>query len=231
VATTLQQKSAAPVAEPIELRFSPYTDNGGTILAIAGADYCIVAGDTRQSEGFSINTRYAPKVYQLSNGAVLGAQGMQADANTLVMNIEQRIEWYQHKHDKNLSVSATAQMLSTMLYMKRFFPYSVWNILGGLDDEGVGAVYSYDPVGNFQRHTYRAGGSAASLIQPFLDNQVAFKHQNTEEVLLPLDTAIRLARDSFTSATERDIHTGDFLEIFIIKKDGITKQLFDLKKD
>ena len=62
---------------------------------------------------------------------------MQADANTLVMNIEQRIEWYQHKHDKNLSVSATAQMLSTMLYMKRFFPYSVWNILGGLDDQGI----------------------------------------------------------------------------------------------
>lgn len=37
---------------------------------------------------------------------------------------------------------------------------------------GVGAVYSFDPVGSFEREPFRAGGSGASLIQPFLDNQV-----------------------------------------------------------
>lgn len=33
-------------------------------------------------------------------------------------------------------------------------------------------MYSFDPVGSFEREPYRAGGSGASLIQPFLDNQV-----------------------------------------------------------
>jgi 20S proteasome alpha/beta subunit len=46
-------------------RFDPYSDNGGTILAIAGADFSVIAGDTRQSEGYSIQTRYARKVWQL----------------------------------------------------------------------------------------------------------------------------------------------------------------------
>lgn len=46
-------------------RFNPYSDNGGTILAIAGKDFAVVAGDTRQSEGYSIQTRYARKVWQL----------------------------------------------------------------------------------------------------------------------------------------------------------------------
>ena len=50
---------------PTERRFNPYTDNGGTILAIAGADFSVIAGDTRQSEGYSIQTRYAPKVFRL----------------------------------------------------------------------------------------------------------------------------------------------------------------------
>lgn len=45
--------------------FSPYSDNGGTILAIAGKDFSVIAGDTRQSEGYSIQTRYARKVWQL----------------------------------------------------------------------------------------------------------------------------------------------------------------------
>lgn len=46
-------------------QFNPYSENGGTILAIAGADFSVIAGDTRQSEGYSIQTRYAPKVFRL----------------------------------------------------------------------------------------------------------------------------------------------------------------------
>ena len=59
-----------------------------------------------------------------------------------------------------------------MLYGKRFFPYYVYTIIGGLDSEGKGAVYSFDPVGSYEREQCRAGGAAASLIMPFLDNQV-----------------------------------------------------------
>lgn len=52
-------------ARPQERQFNPYSENGGTILAIAGADFSVIAGDTRQSEGYSIQTRYAPKVFRL----------------------------------------------------------------------------------------------------------------------------------------------------------------------
>lgn len=37
---------------------------------------------------------------------------------------------------------------------------------------GTGAVYSFDPVGSYERETCRAAGAAQSLLQPFLDNQV-----------------------------------------------------------
>lgn len=95
-----------------------------------------------------------------------------------------------------MSAPAIAQMISIMLYHKRHFPYYVFTILGGVDAEGLetcvgdlmslgslllekphhhtgkGALFSFDPVGSYQREYCRAGGSAASLIQPFLDNQV-----------------------------------------------------------
>ena len=30
-----------------ERRFSPYSDNGGSVVAIAGEDFCVIASDTR----------------------------------------------------------------------------------------------------------------------------------------------------------------------------------------
>jgi len=37
---------------------------------------------------------------------------------------------------------------------------------------GKGCVYSFDPVGSYEREAYRAGGSAGAILQPLLDNQV-----------------------------------------------------------
>ena len=56
------QKAAAM---PVGHQFNPYTSNGGSILAIHGEDYCVIAGDTRQSEGYNIQTRHKPKVFRL----------------------------------------------------------------------------------------------------------------------------------------------------------------------
>jgi 20S proteasome alpha/beta subunit len=42
-----------------------YDDNGGTVVAVAGDDYCIVAGSTRLSTGYSILTRQQSKILRL----------------------------------------------------------------------------------------------------------------------------------------------------------------------
>jgi 20S proteasome subunit beta 6 len=36
-----------------------------------------------------------------------------------------------------MAVHAIARLIQTMLYTKRFFPYYVYNILGGIEDDGV----------------------------------------------------------------------------------------------
>ena len=38
---------------------------------------------------------------------------------------------------------------------------------------GKGCIYSFDVVGSYDREVYRAAGSAASMLQPLLDNQVS----------------------------------------------------------
>ena len=46
------------------------------------------------------------------------------------------LQMYEHEHNKKMSSGAIAALLSTMLYYRRFFPYYVYNIIGGIDEEG-----------------------------------------------------------------------------------------------
>ncbi|KAL1666176.1 nucleophile aminohydrolase [Schizophyllum commune] len=229
------------LGHPTQHSFNPYTDNGGTVLAIAGSDFSVIAGDTRQSEGYNIQTRYAPKVHRLTNKAVLAVTGFAADGNTFVKKLKQRLEWYHHAHAKNMPLQAVARLIQTMLYGRRFFPFYVYIILGGIEEDGTrhytsrshthrptfflflgsGSVYSFDPVGSYERETCRAAGAAQSLLQPFLDNQIYFKNQipqpgTTHPAHLPLPHVLSLVIDSFTSATERHIEVGDGLEVYIV---------------
>ncbi|KAJ4482586.1 nucleophile aminohydrolase [Lentinula aciculospora] len=211
--------------KPQQRQFNPYSENGGTILAISGADFSVIAGDTRQSEGYSIQTRYAPKVFRLTDNAVLAVNGFAADGNMFVKQVRQRLEWYRHAHAKDMPLRAIARLIQTMLYARRFFPYYVYNILGGIEEDGSGAVYSFDPVGSYERESCRAAGAAQSLVQPFLDNQIYFKNQvprpgHPHPQHLSLETVIQLVIDSFTSATERHIEVGDGLEMFVVLAKG-----------
>ncbi|KAJ1722427.1 Proteasome subunit beta type-6 [Coemansia erecta] len=229
-----QELAHAPATERhTHNRWEPYVDNGGTSLAIAGADYVIVASDARQSNGYNINSRYDPKAFRLSNDAILATAGYAADAKRLVEVLEQNAQMYYHKHDRVMKASAMAQMLSNTLYGRRFFPYYVFPILAGLDNEGKGALYCYDPVGNMERVVYRSFGSASALVQPFLDSVVGFKNQRGVDPtrLLERDQALKIAVDAFTGATERDIHTGDWLDIFIVDRNGVTHEKRELKHD
>jgi len=214
-------------------KWSPYTDNGGTTLGLHGKDYCIIAADSRLSTGYSIHSRDARKLLKLTDKCVIATAGMQADQLALHKLLQSRLQWYQHQHRKPMSTPAIAQMLSTILYGKRFFPYYTFNILGGLDEEGNGCVYGYDAVGSFELIKYGSSGSGNQVLQSLLDNQFGWKGQEATKLKpeLTLDEAVDLVKDAFSSAAERDIYTGDAVYIAIIDKNGVRDERVELRKD
>ncbi|XP_037933475.1 proteasome subunit beta type-1 [Teleopsis dalmanni] len=230
-------KSAAPMpyAEAPGIQrydFSPYESNGGSIVAIGGDDFVVIGADTRLSTGYSIHTRDQNKIFKLTPNTVLGSTGCWCDSLALTSLLRARVQMYEHSHLKTISTDAIAQLLSVLMYSKRFFPYYVSNILAGLDNEGKGIVYSYDPIGHCERTKYRAGGSAGALLQPVLDNLIGYKNMNIDEIPpISLERAISVTTDVFISAAERDIYTGDAVLINIITKDGVEVKEIALRKD
>lgn len=55
---------------------------------------------------------------------------------TFPLDVLCRLQMYKHSNNKTMTTGAIAAMLSTILYSRRFFPYYVYNIIGGLDEEG-----------------------------------------------------------------------------------------------
>lgn len=223
------------------MSFEPYSMNGGTIVGIAGEDYALIASDTRLCEEsyYLIHSRDHPHVYKLGDKLMVGSVGFQGDTLTLQKILQMRVKMYRFEHGKNMSTNAMAAMLATILYSRRFFPYYVYNLVAGLDEEGKGALYSYDPVGSYEREVYRAGGSSSSIIQPFLDSQVGLKNQYLDAAgtqrrpatHLSKEAATKLVHDVFISAAERDIHCGDSVAINVITKDGVHCEVHPLRKD
>jgi len=137
-----------------------------------------------------------------------------------------------------MKTPSTAQMLANMLYAKRFFPYYVRNILAGLDEDGKGIVYGYDPVGCMEKLGHAADGAGVAIMQPLLDNQVEKLNmvvpgttQKVEKKRPTMDEALTLVHDCFVAAAERQIHVADAIDIQIINKDGIQEQKIALRKD
>merc|ERR1711915_114318 len=123
--------------------------NGGTVVAVAGEDFAVIGCDTRLSEGYSILSRDVTKTRAITNKCLLGCVGFHGDVLTLTKHLDARLKQYKHTHGKDMSCAAVAQMLSSTLYYRRFFPYYTYNMIAGIDNEGKGCVFSYDPVGSY----------------------------------------------------------------------------------
>ncbi|KAK7450651.1 Proteasome subunit beta type-6 [Stygiomarasmius scandens] len=208
---------------------TPYSENGGTILAVAGTKFCVIAGDTRKSNTYNNETRYAPKLFRLTDKAVLAVNGFAADGNMFVNKVRQQLEWYRHGHARDMPLHEIARLMQTMLYARRFFPYYVYTILGGIEEDGSGAVYTFDSVGSYERDTCRAAGAAQSFMQPYMDNQVNYKNQRSthgsfRSTNLPLSSVLSLVMDSFANASERNAEVGDGIEICIVLAKGSSVQ-------
>lgn len=61
--------------------------------------------------------------------------------------------------------------------------------------------------------------------------QIGHKNRLDEKKAFTAEEVVAIVKEIFVIATERDIYTGDSVEIKVVKKSGITTEVFALKHD
>lgn len=198
-------------------------------MVIKQKDYIIIGSDTRHSSEMGINSRTMSKIF-IVDGFIMSTTGFYADSYEVFTKLRYHIKMYESENRRKISMASAAHLLHNILYSKRFFPYYSFITFSGYVETPV--VYGYDPVGSYESVVCDCSGSSAPLIQPILDSVVSKKNwANCEMQDLGVDEGIKVVKMAFEAAAERDVNTGDYLEIFVMRRDGIEKKIFELRKD
>nr|8ADN_L Chain L, Proteasome subunit beta type-6 [Vairimorpha necatrix]8ADN_Z Chain Z, Proteasome subunit beta type-6 [Vairimorpha necatrix] len=210
-----------------ESKFNPYEDNSGSTVSIRLNNSIIIAADTRHCSEMGIYSRNTSKIFRIGD-FLLTITGFYADGYELYNRLKYQVQIYESFN--KISIHSLANLASKIMYSKRLFPYYSYVTLSGFEGDNP-YVYSFDCLGHFEEVDSVCNGSGSPLIQPLLDSTIEKKNWAGENYEVTEEYVKDIVRRGFNAASERDVKTGDNVEIWIIKKDGMTKEYERLRQD
>ena len=161
--------------------------------------------------GYLIANKEAQKIFKIDDNLGLTIAGMVADAQEIVRVLKAQVELYKVGREVDrMGVEPATTLLSNIMYSKKFFPYYVQLLLGGIDTKP--RLYSFDPYGGIGVEDRVSTGSGSPVAYGVLEDR--YKKKGTVETNLPI--AVKALR----AAMERDIATGDGISVVTVTEKG-----------
>jgi len=199
--------------------------NGAAIIAMAGKDCVGIACDKRLGANFTTVSCDFQKVFQMSPNLFVGLAGLATDVQTVHSKLRFRIQQYELQEERTMSPTVFSNLLSNMLYEKRFGPFFIEPVVAGLDAKTgkpflsgmdlIGApVYTDDFVvtGTATANMY---GMCETLYKPNMEPDELF--ETLSQALL--------------ASCDRDALSGWGAVVHIITKDGVTTRDLKARQD
>mmetsp|Transcript_33320 Transcript_33320/g.55089 ORF Transcript_33320/g.55089 Transcript_33320/m.55089 type:complete len:206 (-) Transcript_33320:336-953(-) len=121
--------------------------NGAAIIAMVGKDCVAIASDKR----FGIRNQTVgcemKKVFQMNDKVLVGLTGLASDMQTLEQKFRFKNNLYRLREEREMSVTAFSNMVSSLLYESRFGPYFVEPVVAGLTEDGKPYLCGMDLLG------------------------------------------------------------------------------------
>ncbi len=187
---------------------------GTTTLGLVCKDGVVMATERRATMGTLIAHKTTQKLFQIDDNLGLTVAGLVGDAQVLARYLSAEVELYKLKRNTNMTVKAASTLMANILSGRRYFPYWVALIIGGIDNNG-GHVYSLDAAGGAIEDKYVTTGSGSPYVYGVLEDQYKDGLSASEGT----DITLR----ALTAAMKRDAASGDGIDLAIIKKKEFKK--------
>jgi len=159
--------------------------------------------------GYYIASKAAKKLYKIDDHLATTIAGSVADAQRVMDSLQAEVRLFKIRNGTPMRVKAAANLLSSILFEARRYPYYMEAILGGVDDSGP-QVYSLDPVGSLITEKFVATGSGGPIAYGLLEDSFSDDLAVKEGVAL----VVRATRSSM----ERDAASGNGFDVAYITK-------------
>ncbi len=181
-----------------------------TAVGIKLKDGVILAAERRLSYGGYVLSKQAKKVHIIGRFGIAGA-GLFGDLQALTRIMNAEIKYYELYNERPISTKAAAKLLSIILYQYKYTPFISEILFAGVDN-GISQLYVLDPLGSLLDDVYAAVGSGARVAIGVLEAEY---DQN-----MPLDKGKEIVIKSIKASIERDITSGDGIDILTLDSAG-----------
>jgi len=181
---------------------------GTTTLGLVCEDGVVLATEKRATKGNMISHKDTKKLFEITDNIGLNIAGLVGDGQVLSRYLSSEVELYELKRNKTISVEAATTLLSNIMMGRRMMPYYVGLVLGGIDPDGSGKVYSIDALGGAISDEYVAEGSGSQFVYGVLEDHY--------EEGMDIDEGVDLAVLSLLVSSSRDSASGDGVNVATI---------------
>ena len=191
---------------------------GATTIGVVCKDGVILASEKRVSYGYLVMSKGGKKVFKITDSIGVACAGIVSDMQVLARDLEANAKLFNMDVGRKMSVRAAAKLLSNILFNRRMAPLITQTIVGGVDDEGP-SIYILDVLGSVLPDDYAVVGSGTEIAMGVLEDGYN-KEMTVEE-------AKKLVIRSIKSAINRDVMSGDGIDLLIFTKEGAKEESVD----
>ena len=180
---------------------------GTTTVGLVCDGAVVVASERRATMGTMIAHKRAKKLYKIDDHLALTTAGLVGDAQMLARYLGVESELYKLQRETDMPIKGAATLLSNILNQRKFAPFFVQLIIGGVDSTGP-HVFSIDAAGGAIEDVYTSTGSGSPYVLGVLED-----HYKEE---ISVEEGVDLAIRSLTAAMKRDAASGNGIDLAVI---------------
>ncbi|MEM1761926.1 MAG: proteasome subunit beta, partial [Desulfurococcaceae archaeon] len=180
----------------------------------------VLISEKRVTYNGFVLSKQAKKVYPITSRAGVAFAGLMGDIGYLAKLLKLEAKYYELQYGREIKTRGLAKLLSVILYSYKLFPMFTEVVVGGYDEEGP-SLFILDPVGSLIEERYAAVGSGSQLALGYIEPR--YKDE------LGLEEAEKIAIEAVKTVIERDVLSGDGVDLVVFTKQGYTTKEYLFK--